>query len=70
MTTTSAPLLTVADVCRRLKMGKSAVFEFLARGELESLKLGASRRITEEQLQAFIARQLDAAKGDAVDLAS
>lgn len=60
MVTSSAPLLTVADVCGRLKLGKSKVFEFLARGDLESVKLGASRRITEEQLQAFIARQLKA----------
>ena len=62
MTTTSAPLLTVADVCKRLKMGKSKVFEFIATGELESLKLDASRRVTEEQLADFIARRAAASK--------
>lgn len=62
MVTATAPLLTVADVCKRLRMGKSKVHEFIARGDLESLKLDGARRITEEQLQAFIARQLEAAK--------
>jgi excisionase family DNA binding protein len=57
MISTSAPLLTVANVCERLKMGKSKVFEFIATGELESLKIDAARRITEEQLADFIARR-------------
>jgi excisionase family DNA binding protein len=60
--TATAPLLTVADACKRLKMGKSKVWEFIARGELESLKLDGSRRITEEQLQAFIERRTSASK--------
>lgn len=51
-------LLTVQDVCERLQIGKSKVFEFLATGELESFKIGAARRITEEQLADFIARQI------------
>jgi excisionase family DNA binding protein len=62
VTTTSAPLLTIGDVCKRLRMGKSKVFEFIASGELESLKLDASRRVTEEQLQAFIARRAEASR--------
>jgi excisionase family DNA binding protein len=60
--TTSAPLLTVADVCGRVKIGKSKVFEYIATGELESLKIGAARRITEEQLADFIARLAAASK--------
>lgn len=51
------PLLTVPDVCQRLKMGKSKVFEFLARGELQSLKIDGARRITEQQLADFINAQ-------------
>jgi excisionase family DNA binding protein len=65
VTTTSAPLLTVADVCERLRMGKSKVFEFIATGELESLKIDASRRVTEEQLADFIARRAAASKASA-----
>jgi excisionase family DNA binding protein len=62
MATASAPLLTVADVCKRLKMGKSKVFELIARGELESLKIDTSRRFTEQQLADFIERRADAGK--------
>lgn len=50
-------LLKVGDVCDRLQMGKSKVFEFIARGELESLKIDGARRVTEEQLAEFIARR-------------
>lgn len=62
MTTAIAPLLTVADVCKRLRMGKSKVFEFIATGELESLKIDSARRVTEDQLADFIARRAEASK--------
>jgi hypothetical protein len=70
VTTTSAvyahhgqqKLLKVSDVCERLQMGKSKVFEFLATGELESLKLDGARRVTEEQLADFIARRAEATR--------
>jgi excisionase family DNA binding protein len=60
--TASAPLLTVADVCERLQMGKSKVFELIATGELESLKIDQARRVTEEQLADFIACKAAASK--------
>lgn len=50
-------LLKVTDVADRLQMGKSKVWEFIARGELESLKIDGARRVTEEQLADFIARR-------------
>lgn len=50
-------LLKVADVAERLQMGRSKVFEFLATGELASLKLDGARRVTEEQLADFIERK-------------
>lgn len=62
MSMTTAPLLTVADVCTRLRMGKSKVFEFIATGELQSLKLDGARRVTEDQLADFIARRAAASK--------
>lgn len=55
-------LLTVTDVCDRLQLGKSKVHEYLASGELESLKIGVARRITEQQLADFIDRQAAASK--------
>ena len=65
MTTASAPLLTVADVAKRLRMGQTKVFEFIATGELESLKIDAARRVTEQQLADFIARRAAASKAPA-----
>lgn len=58
-------LLKVADVQERLQMGKSKVFEFIATGELESLKIDGARRVTEDQLADFIARRADATKASA-----
>ena len=65
MTTASAPLLTVADVAERLRMGQTKVYEFIASGELESLKIDAARRVTEEQLADFIERRAAASKAPA-----
>ena len=62
MTTGIAPLLTVNDVCKRLRMGKSKVYEFIATGELDSLKIDSARRVTEDQLAEFIARRAAASR--------
>jgi len=62
MASATQPLLTVRDICDRIQMGKSKVFEFIATGELESLKLDGARRITEEQLADFITRRAAASK--------
>ena len=58
-------LLKVSDVCERLQLGKSKVFEFIATGELESLKIDGARRVTEEQLADFIASREASAKASA-----
>jgi excisionase family DNA binding protein len=55
-------LLKISDVCDRLQLGKSKVFEFIASGELDSLKLDGARRVTEEQLADFIARRAAAGR--------
>lgn len=65
MTAVSAQLLTIADVCKRLQMGKSKVFEFIATGQLKSLKIDGARRVTEEQLADFIASRIEAARESA-----
>lgn len=73
MTTTSAvsehhgqqKLLKISDVCERLQMGKSKVFEFIATGQLESLKIDGARRVTEAQLAAFIEHRAAASKASA-----
>lgn len=53
-------LLKVSDVCDRLQMGRSKVWEFIARGELASLKIDGSRRVSEEQLADFLERRASA----------
>jgi excisionase family DNA binding protein len=63
--TTPAQLLTVAEVCQRLKLGKSKVFELVATKQLESLKIDGARRFTEQQLDDFIARRMAAARASA-----
>lgn len=58
-------LLKVADVCERLGMGKSKVFEFIATGELESLKIDGARRVPEDAVDDFIARRRAEARATA-----
>ncbi len=65
MAITPAPLLTVAEVCQRLKLGKSKVFELVATRQLESLKIDGARRFTEDQLAAFIERRATASRASA-----
>ena len=49
-------LLTVAEAARRLGIGRSHAYIYVLRGELESVKLGRSRRVPVEALDAFIER--------------
>jgi excisionase family DNA binding protein len=58
-------LLKVSDVMERLQLGKSKVFELIATGELESLKIDGARRVTEEAVDDFIARRQDEARATA-----
>jgi excisionase family DNA binding protein len=49
-------LLTVAEAARRLGIGRSHAYVYVLRGELESVKLGRSRRVPLEALDAFVER--------------
>lgn len=44
------------DVVRRTSLGRTTVFDLIARGEIESVKVGRSRLIPEEALRGFVAR--------------
>lgn len=46
-------LLTVPEVARRLRKGKSTVWRMVYSGELPSVKSGRSRRITPEAVAAY-----------------
>jgi excisionase family DNA binding protein len=49
-------LLTVAEAARRLGIGRSHAYIYVLRGELESVKLGKSRRIPTEAVEDFVQR--------------
>lgn len=49
------PLLyRVDDAAKLLAIGVSTVHDLIARGEIESVKIGASRRITRDSLEAYV----------------
>ena len=49
-------LLTVEDVQQVLSIGRTKVFTLIASGELKSIRIGSSRRITSDALGEFINR--------------
>ena len=58
-------LLTPADVAVRLSIGRTVVYELMANGELESLKIGRSRRILSSAVEAYVERLRERARPDA-----
>lgn len=46
-------LLTVPAAAERLSLSRSTVYELIRRGELASVKVGATRRIPADALDAF-----------------
>jgi excisionase family DNA binding protein len=49
-------LLTVERAAERLDVGRTKVFELMATGELESVKIGRARRIPAEALRGYVDR--------------
>jgi excisionase family DNA binding protein len=49
-------LLTVDEAAQRLGIGRSHAYIYVLRGELESIKLGRSRRVPADALDEFIKR--------------
>ena len=52
---------TVEEVADLLHVGRDKVYYLLRTGQLRSIKIGKSRRITEEHLSAFVASLEDRA---------
>ena len=50
---------TVEEVAEMLHIGRDKVYYLLRTGQLRSLKIGKLRRITDQQLEAFIATSED-----------
>ena len=56
-------LYTVAQVAVMMSISESQVWSLVRSGELESIKIGWSRRVTAEGVDAFIRKQAQAADG-------
>lgn len=55
-------LLTAEEAARALRVGRSKVYELMRSGELRSVKIGGSRRVSAAALAEFVARlEADAA---------
>jgi excisionase family DNA binding protein len=50
----SQKLYTIEDVCISLSIGRTKLYELIGGGELKTIKLGKSRRITSESLSNYI----------------
>jgi excisionase family DNA binding protein len=60
---TPSILLTVEEAARLLHIGRSTVYELIAQGRIDSLKIGGSRRIERIAVDAYIA-SLRGTRGD------
>lgn len=47
-------LLKVPEVCERLALSRSEVYELMSSGALPSLKLGRARRVVDADLEDYI----------------
>ncbi|MBY8879100.1 helix-turn-helix domain-containing protein [Actinacidiphila acidipaludis] len=54
-------LLTVPDVMRRLKVGRSTVYDLMRTHRLASVTIGRCRRVPADALRAFIASRVEEA---------
>ncbi len=57
--------LTVREVARRLAVGRTTVYELIAKRELVAIRIGRARRIPESALERWIAQHIDDEGGDA-----
>ena len=55
-------LLTVKDLCKRLKLSRNKINELVKSKKIESLKLDKSRRFTEQQVDEYLKRAINEAK--------
>jgi excisionase family DNA binding protein len=51
-------LLTVEEAAKVMSLGRTRIYDLIASHELESLKVGKSRRIVAKSIERFIERNL------------
>lgn len=54
-------LLSPVDAAKRLGIGRTRMFALIKAGEVCSVKIGGSRRVTAESLDAYVKRLVSAA---------
>ena len=47
-------LMTVEEAARRLRIGRSTAYALIQTGQIESIKIGASRRVPAAALSTFV----------------
>ncbi|MGW5116468.1 helix-turn-helix domain-containing protein [Streptomyces noursei] len=50
--------LTVAEAARRIGIGRTKLYEYVATGEIASVKIGSLRRIPAEAVGEFLERRM------------
>jgi excisionase family DNA binding protein len=58
------------EACVLLNIGNTRLYELIGKGDLDSYKDGASRKITMESIRRRVARKLDAARAAGEDTKS
>lgn len=56
--TVTENLLTIKQVAARLALGRTTVYELIAKQELKTIRIGRARRVPESVLEQWIAQQL------------
>ncbi len=49
-------LVSVEEAARRLGMGRSYTYQLVLRGEIDSVKLGRSRRVPVQALEEYVGK--------------
>jgi excisionase family DNA binding protein len=49
-------LLTIVEAANKLSMGRTSLYTLVMRGDIESVTIGRSRRITRQALDAYVAQ--------------
>ncbi|MFG3300991.1 helix-turn-helix domain-containing protein [Micromonospora chersina] len=52
-------MLKVEQAAARAQLGRTRMYELIKTGEIQSVKIGRSRRIPVEALDAYVARLVD-----------
>jgi excisionase family DNA binding protein len=65
MTADSQLLFTPEHAGAKLDMGRTSVYALMASGELQSVKIGRSRRIPAAALEAYVAKLMQTSQGAA-----